>query len=122
MQVIFGQNSPISKFDGKYVAALVDCILKNSYYILKKDCTYDIKVRPYDWSLATEKLLESMNSGEYPLVPLPYKEFDSVNDFCRAFHFDYSMEQGKTYISSTIDNQKIILNGNLKHVLVLNKI
>ena len=35
-------------FDGKYEVSLVDCIIKNAYDILRKDRTYDIKVRAND--------------------------------------------------------------------------
>ena len=70
-----------------------------------------------------------MNSGNYPLITLPYKEYGSITDFCRAinrrisarkngaFHFNYSMEQGKIYISSPLDNEKVFFNDNLKHIL-----
>ena len=32
-------------------------------------------------------------------------------------HFDYSMEQGKIYISFPFENEKSIVNDNLKDVL-----
>ena len=34
-----------------------------------------------------------------------------------AFQFSYSMEQGRICISSPTDNDKVILNDNLKDVL-----
>ena len=34
-----------------------------------------------------------------------------------AFQFNYSMEQGKIYINSPIDSEKIILNDDLRDVL-----
>ena len=36
--------SPAIKFEGRYEVALVDCILKNAYDILRKDHTYEIKL------------------------------------------------------------------------------
>ena len=43
-QVIFGQHFPPSiKVEGRYKFALVDCILKNTYDILRENCSYDIK-------------------------------------------------------------------------------
>jgi hypothetical protein len=38
------------RFEGRYEVALVDCILRNAYGILRKDCTYDIQVKPFDSS------------------------------------------------------------------------
>ena len=34
-----------------------------------------------------------------------------------AFHYNYSTKQGKIYINSPIDNEKVILNDNLRDVL-----
>ena len=34
-----------------------------------------------------------------------------------VFHFNYSMEQDKIYISSPIDNEKVILNNHVRDVL-----
>ena len=39
---------PAIKFGWKYDVTLVDCFLKNIYVILRKDRTYDIKVRQND--------------------------------------------------------------------------
>ena len=46
--------SPTIKFNRKSEIALVDCILKNTYDILRKYGTYDIKVRPHDLPLVSE--------------------------------------------------------------------
>ena len=48
-------------------------------------------------------------------VVLSTKEFPFVKK--GAFHFNYSKEEGVTYISSPIVNEKVILNDNLKDVL-----
>ena len=115
-----------------YEVTLVDCILKNTYNILIKDRTYDIKVRPHDWPLITKELIESINSVGYSFIALTYKEYRGTNGSCRAinrkilahknraFHFN-SMEPGKIYISSPIDNDKVILSDNLSGVRTLNK-
>ena len=75
-----------------------------------------------------------MNRGEYPFITLPYNKCGSMTDFsCAinriistrkngAFHFDHSVEQGKIYISSFLDNDKVILNDNLGNVPGLYKI
>jgi hypothetical protein len=47
--------SPAIKFDDAYEVALVDCILKNTYDILRKDRKYDIKTRPNDWPSAVNE-------------------------------------------------------------------
>ena len=66
---------------------------------------------------------------EYPFITLPHKEFGSMNDLCcdlnrrisarenGAFEFNYSMEQGKSYISFPFDIEKVILNNNLRYFL-----
>ena len=70
--------------DGKHEVALVNFIIKNTCDILKKDRVYDIQVKPHDWPLFTEEWIETINSGEYPFITLPYKEFGSGNYLCRA--------------------------------------
>jgi len=55
---------PTIKFNGEHKLTLVDCILKNTNLILKKDRTYDIKVRPHDWPLVRKHWIESINSGQ----------------------------------------------------------
>jgi hypothetical protein len=47
--------SPAIKFEGRYQVALVNCILKNTYDILIKDRTYDIKIRPHDWPIVDDQ-------------------------------------------------------------------
>ena len=86
--------SPAIKFDdGKYEVALVDCILKNTYDILRKDHIYDIKIRPYDWPLLSNQhddwplvrnrhKIETIPSVEYSFVVLPYEELNYMNDLC----------------------------------------
>ena len=56
--------SPAIKFDERYEVVLVDCILKNKYHILRKDRTYNIKVRSHGWSLVSQECMESINSAE----------------------------------------------------------
>ena len=122
--------SPTIKFnEEKYKVALVDCILKNAYNILRKDRTYEIKVRPHDWPLLSEKWIISINSGEYPFIKLAYKEYGSMTELCRAitrriyahkngaFNFYYLMKHAKIYISSPLDDEKVIINNNLRDVL-----
>jgi hypothetical protein len=123
--------SPAIKFDdGKYEVALVDCILKNTYDILRKDRVYNIKVIPFDWSLFVEyEWVEALKSSEYPDVTLRYKEYGTMTDLCRAinrkisyrrngtFHFNYSMEHDRIYITSPVDTELIHLNDNLRDVL-----
>ena len=70
-----------------------------------------------------------MNQGEYPLITLPYKEFGSPNDLCRAinsrisasknsaFPFNFSTKQGKICISSPVDKEKVVFKDNLKDAL-----
>ena len=70
-----------------------------------------------------------MNLGEYPFITLPYKEFFSMNDLCpavnrrisarknSAFQLNHSMELGRIYISSPIDDETVILIDNLCDVL-----
>ena len=67
--------SPDIKFnEDQYEAAIVDCILKNTYYIIRKDRRYEIKFRPFDWSLLVNyELIEALRSSEYPCVTLKYK-------------------------------------------------
>ena len=36
--------SPTIKFQGRYEVALVDCIIKNTYDVLRKEISYDIKI------------------------------------------------------------------------------
>ena len=60
--------SPTFKFNGEYEVALVNCLLENTYDILRKDGTYDIKVKPCDWPLVSEHWIKTMASGEYPFV------------------------------------------------------
>ena len=69
------------------------------------------------------------NSGEYSFITLLYKKYGSTAEFRRpinrkistrkngAFHFKYSMEQSKIYISYAIDNEMDILNDNLRDIL-----
>ena len=123
--------SPTIKFEGKYEVALVDCILKNTYDILRKDRKYEIKIRPYDWPPppGDQEQIQKINWLDYPYIELPYEELTCMNDLCRsinkrisarkkgAFHFNYSKEEGKIYISSPIASEKVILNDNLKDVL-----
>ena len=96
--------SPTIKFDdnGKYEVALVDCILKNTYDILRKDRKYEIKVIPFDWSVFVEnEWVEALKSSEYPNVTLKYKEYGNMMELCAkinrkisyrrngSFHFNY---------------------------------
>jgi len=92
------------------------------------------KVRSHYLPLVTEQWIESLNSGEYPIITLLFNEFGGMNDLClainrrisvrknNAFQFIYIMEQGKIYISSLIDSDKVILSDNLSGVRTLNKI
>jgi hypothetical protein len=88
---------------------LVDCILKNKYDILRKDRVYDIKVIPFD-------------------VTLKYKEYGTMTVLCRAirkisyrgngtFHFNYSMEHDRIYITSPVETEMTSINDNLRDVL-----
>ena len=51
------------------IFALVDCILKNTYDILRRDRTYEIKVRPFYFS--EEGLVVNCDSDGYPFATLP---------------------------------------------------
>ena len=81
--------SPAIKFEGRYEVALFDCILKNTCDILRKDRTYDIKIRPFDWPIINDQKIENMNSFEYPFATLSYKEFGSMNELCRAINKNF---------------------------------
>ena len=74
------------KFERRYELALVDCIIKNIYAILRKDRTYDIKGIPYYWPLVSEEWKESMNSCEHAFIALPHKDYSSKIDLCRAIN------------------------------------
>jgi hypothetical protein len=63
--------SPAIKFEARYEVALFDCILKNTYDILRKDHTYNIKIRPHDWPCVSDQyVIENMNSFEYQFAKL----------------------------------------------------
>ena len=51
-------------FDRKYEVDLADCILKNTYDILRKYHTYNIKARRSDWAVYVyaEERIKSLNS------------------------------------------------------------
>ena len=80
--------SPTIKFDGAYEVALVDCILKNTYDILRKDRKYDIKIRPYDWPPPSgdQEQIQKINWMNYPYIELPYEELTGMNDLCRSIN------------------------------------
>jgi hypothetical protein len=74
---------PANKFEGRYEAALVDCILKNTCAILRKDRTYYIQISPIDWPVVNDQhVIEKINSFEYPSVTLLYNEFGTMNKLC----------------------------------------
>jgi hypothetical protein len=65
----------------KYEVSLVNCILKNTYDILREDPGYEIKVIPFDLSLFVEyEWVEALKSSEYPHVTLPSVKFKQSSD------------------------------------------
>ena len=120
--------SPAIKFDGRYEIALVDCILKDTHDILRKDRTYGIKVRHNDWPLVTDEWIASICSAECPFVTLKCIEYGCMTDlYCAinrqissrkniAFQFNYSMKQSKIYISSPIEKRRLF-STSLRDVL-----
>ena len=66
---------PAIKFNGKYEVVLIDFILKNTYGILRKDCTYDANVRPDDLPVygEIEEWLKSLNCYICPHLTLNAK-------------------------------------------------
>jgi hypothetical protein len=80
--------SPTIKFQGRYEVALVDCIIKNTYDVLRKEISYDIKIRPFEFG-----------------------------DEGAMATFDYSTEQRRIYITNPFENERIFLNENLREVL-----
>jgi len=64
--------SPAIEFEWKLEVALVDSILKNTHNILRKDRTYDIKVRLFDFS--DKRLLANFDSDDYTFATIPFEE------------------------------------------------
>jgi len=86
--------------------------------MLRKDCTYDIKVRLNDWPVYGEEKewVKLINSHLYLHLTLKSKEYDSMSNLCcsinrkifgrknDAFFYNYSMELGRAYINTPIEN------------------
>jgi len=123
--------SPAIKFDGAYEVALVDCILKNTYDILRKDRKYEIKIRPFEFG--DEGAMATFDSNQYPIANIPYREYNNMHELCRVinkkiasrkkggFTFNYSTEQRRIYITNPFENERIFLNENLREVLGFKK-
>ena len=111
-------------------------IVFSKIHMISRENIVNMAQKPdhYDWSLITEQWIESMDLGECPSVTLPYKELISMNELYHAinwrisahkncpFKFHYSVEQGKIYIGSPMDNinwllSMVIINDSLRDVL-----
>ena len=87
---------------------------KNSYGILRKDRTYEIRIRPFDWPFLVDyEWIDALKFRKYRCITPKYKEFASMTDLCRtinrkisarkegAFQFNYSVEHGKNLYKIT---------------------
>ena len=76
-----------------------------------------------------EECIKSLTSDLYPHLTLKYKEVGIMNGLARAinrrisarkneaFHFNYSMEHGRIYINSPIQNEMVHFDDNLRYAL-----
>ena len=73
--------SPAMNFEGKYEFALVDRILKNTYDIPRRDGTYEIRVRLFEFS--DEGVVAKFDSDDYPFATIPNEEYKIMTDLLR---------------------------------------
>jgi hypothetical protein len=119
--------SPAIKFEGRYEVALVDCIIKNTYDVLRKDTPYEIKIRPFDFG--NDGGVANFDSDDYPIATIPYREYNNMHEPCRVinkkipsrkkdgFTFNYSKEQRRIYITNSFENKRNLISENLLEVL-----
>ena len=71
-------------FERRYEAVLVDCILKNTHDILRKDLLHEIKLRPSGFS--DKCSVANFGSDDYPFATIPSEEYSNMHELCKVIN------------------------------------